>query len=99
MGYDVDNTAIYTLQFADHQVLMSQSKEDLKYMGWKLQEYSKWGFIMNVAKTKYMSVGTDTNHLDLDNGDIITGCIEFRHLGTIFTEDGRDNKNTRHGVT
>jgi len=48
---------------------MFQSKEDLEYMGRKLQEvYSKWGFTMNIAKTKYMSVGTDTNHLDKSSG-------------------------------
>jgi hypothetical protein len=50
-------------------------------------------------KTKYMSVGTDTNHLEIDNGDIITGCTEFRYLGTIFIKDGRDAKNIRHRVT
>jgi hypothetical protein len=55
---------------------MAQSKEDLEYMGRKLQEeYSKWGFTTNIAKTKYISVGTNTNHLEIDNGDIITGCI------------------------
>jgi hypothetical protein len=48
---------------------------------------------MNIAKTKYMSVGTDTNHLKMDNGDIITGCTEFRYLGT------RDTKNIRYRVT
>jgi len=59
---------INTLQFADDQVVMAQSKEDLEYMGRKLQEeYSKWGFTMNIAKTKYMPVGTDTNHLEMDN--------------------------------
>jgi hypothetical protein len=31
MGYNVDNTAIYTLQFAEDQVVMAQSKEDLEY--------------------------------------------------------------------
>jgi hypothetical protein len=31
--------------------------------------------------------------------DIITGCTEFRYLGTIFTKDGRDAKNIRHRVT
>jgi len=46
-----------------------------------------------------MSVGTDTNHLEMDNGDIITGCTEFRYLGTIFTKDGRDTKNICHMVT
>ena len=55
MGYNVDNTTIYTLQFADYQVVMAQSKEDLEYMCRKLQEeYSKWGLTMNIAKTKYM---------------------------------------------
>jgi len=87
MGYNVDNT-VYTLQFADDQVVMAQSKEDLECMGRKLQEeYSKWGFTMNIVKTKYMSVGTDTNHLEMDNGDIITGCTEFMYLGTIFTKE------------
>ena len=35
----------------------------------------------------------------MDNGDIITGCTEFRYLGTIFTKEGRDTKNIRHRVT
>jgi len=66
----------------------------------KLQEeYSTWDLTMNIAKTKYMSLGTDTNHLELDNVDIVTGCTEFRYLGSIFTKDGRDNKNIRHCVT
>ena len=79
----------YNLQTT--RCVMAQNKEDLEYMGRKLQEeYSKWGFTMNIAGTKYMSVGTDTNHLQMDNGDIITGCTEFRYLGTIFTKDGTD---------
>jgi hypothetical protein len=69
-------------------------------MGRKLQKgYFKWVFTINIAKTKYMSVGTDTNHLQMDNGDIITGCTKFRYLGTIFTKDGRDIKNICHKVT
>jgi hypothetical protein len=51
--YNVDNTMIYTLQFADDQVVMAQSKEDLEYMCRKLQEeYSKWGLTMNTDKNK-----------------------------------------------
>ena len=53
---------------------------------------------MNIAKTKYMSLGTDINHLEMDNGDIITGCTEFSYLGSIFTKDGTDTKNIRHRV-
>jgi hypothetical protein len=54
---------------------------------------------MNIAKTKYMSLSTDTNYLEVDNGDIITGCTEYKYLGSIFTKDGRDTKNVRHRVT
>ena len=79
---------------------MAQSKEDLEYMCRKLQEeYSKLGITMNIAKTKYMSLGTDTKPLELDNGDIITGCTEFRYLGSIFTKNGRDTKYIRHRIT
>ena len=88
-----------TLQFADDQVVMAQSKEDLEYMCRKLQEeYSKWGLTINIAKTKNMSLGSDINHLEMDNGDIITGCTKFRYLGSIFTKDGRGAKNIRHRV-
>jgi hypothetical protein len=35
----------------------------------------------------------------LIHGDIITGCTEFRYLGSIFTKDRRDTKNICHWVT
>jgi len=54
---------------------------------------------MNIDKTKYMSLGTDTNNLELDNGDIITSCTECRYLGSIFTKEGRDTKNICYRVT
>jgi predicted ATP-grasp superfamily ATP-dependent carboligase len=57
------------------------------------------GFTMNIAKREYMSVGTDTNYLEMDNGDIVIGCTEFRYLGTIFTTDRRDTKNICHRIT
>jgi len=61
---------IYTLQFANDQVVVAQNKEDLEYMCRKLQEkYSKRDLTMNIAKTKYMSLGNDTHHVELDNGD------------------------------
>jgi len=65
MGYNVGNTTIYTVQFTDDQVVMARSKKDLDCMCRKLQEkYSKWGLTVNIAKTRYMPLGTDTNHLE-----------------------------------
>ena len=54
---------------------------------------------MNIVKTKYMSLGTDTGYLEVDSGDIITGCTEYKYTGSIFTKDGRRMKNIRHRVT
>jgi hypothetical protein len=54
---------------------------------------------MNIAKTKYMALGYDTNYLEVGNGDIITGCAEYKYLGSVSTKDGRDNKNIRQRVT
>jgi hypothetical protein len=72
MGCKVDNTTIFKLQFSDDQVVMAQSKEDLEFICRKFaEEYSKWCLTTNIAKTKYMSLGTDTNHLEIDNCDII----------------------------
>ena len=46
-----------------------------------------------------MYLGSDTNHLELDNGDIITDCTEFRYLGSIFTKHRRRTKYIRHTAT
>ena len=38
MGIPLENTTLYTLQFADDQVVLAGDKEDLEYMMRKLKE-------------------------------------------------------------
>jgi len=58
MGIPLENTTLYTLQFADDQVVLAGDKEDLEYMTRKLKEiYEKWGLDMNLNKTKYLCFG------------------------------------------
>jgi len=38
MGITLENTTLYTLQFADDQVVLAGDKEDLEYMRCKLKE-------------------------------------------------------------
>ena len=46
-GYD----NIYTMLFADDQLLIAQDYEDLEYMTKKLiDEYELWGFKLNLKK-------------------------------------------------
>lgn len=52
MGIPLNDTNIYTLQFADDQVIIAGDKEDLQYMTRKLKEtYEYWGLEMNLEKT------------------------------------------------
>jgi hypothetical protein len=47
MGIPLENTTLYTLQFADYQVILAGYKEDLEYMTCKSKEiYEKWGLDM-----------------------------------------------------
>ena len=51
MRIPLENTTLYTLQFADDQVVLVGDKEDLEYMTRKLKgTYEKWGLDMNLNK-------------------------------------------------
>ena len=46
-----------------------------------------------------MSLGTETNYLEVDNGDIITDCTKYKYLGSIFTKNIRGIKSICQWVT
>ena len=57
MGIPVQNTYIYSLNFADDQILLTQDHNDMEYMARKLkEEYEKWGLTINLEKTKYVCI-------------------------------------------
>jgi hypothetical protein len=67
MGIPLENIALYTLQFADDQVVLAGDKDDLEYMTCKLKEtYEKWGLDMSLNKTKYLCIGGIHNNLRLN---------------------------------
>ena len=44
MGIPLQNTHVYTLNFADDQVLIAHDHGDMEFMARKLKdEYEKWG--------------------------------------------------------
>jgi len=66
MGIPLENTTLYTLQFADDQVVLLGDKEDLEYMTRKLKEtYKKWGLDMNLNKTIYLCIEETHSNLKL----------------------------------
>ena len=58
VGIPIQNTYVYSLSFADDQVLLAQDHDDMEYMARKLkEEYEKWGLASHTfrkKKTKYM---------------------------------------------
>lgn len=93
MGIEIDDSCLFTLQFADDQVIVANDKEDVQYMMRKLiEEYREWGLTVNIAKTKYLCVGTQDGNLELDNGQEILQCQEYEYLGITFDNTGTDVK-------
>ena len=53
IAVQVQNTYIYSLNFADDQILLTQDHDDMEYMARKLkEEYEKWGLTINLEKNQ-----------------------------------------------
>ena len=75
------DTTLYTLCFADDQIVAAQDAEDLEYMSRKLiDEYEKWGLHVNIRKTGNMVVGGDQNELIMEGEQRIKGCTEYKYI-------------------
>ena len=90
MGLPIGDETIYTLLFADDQVLITGDQDDSSYMLRKLQEeYNKWGLTINMQKTEYMAVGTDeADDLDIGNASV-KRCNTFKYLGVTIASNGK----------
>lgn len=79
-----DDKTLYTLHFADNQVVITQNKEDLKSMTIGLiKEYAKWRLVVNRVKTKYLYVGYGTGNRNLGDGETIGHVTTI--LGNVST--------------
>jgi len=89
MGLEIQDTTIYSMLFADDQLLIAQDYEDLEYMARKLiDEYELWGLKLNATKTKYMGIGDTSRDLKLEGGKgTISHVSENIYLGVRITED------------
>ena len=85
---DSQDMTIYSMLFADDQLLIAQDYEDLQYMARKLiYEYELWGLKRNVKKTKYMAIGGTSRDLQLeDRNGIISHVNEYTYLGVRITK-------------
>lgn len=100
MGIPINDKTIYSLQFADDQLVIAQDYEDIEYMTRKLiQEYKKSGLNVNMNKTKYMVIGGINEDLILEEGmGTIAPTEEYQYLGVKITNDGKQDKEIRSRI-
>ena len=88
MGIAIDDDKLFTLHFADDQIIFAEDEYDIEYMVKKLdKEYTEWGLTINMDKTEYLVVGGDSKNLKLDRR-IIRGVDNYKYLGTTITKNG-----------
>ena len=99
MGIETEDEILFTLLFADDQIVVAADEEDLSYMVRKLEEeYATWGLKINYGKTEYLVIGGLQEDLQLEGESI--RCVEqCKYLGSIFTKEGNCEADIRHRVT
>lgn len=98
MGISIGNDKLFTLHFADDQVIMAEDEDDVYYMIRKLdEEYRKWGLTINVSKTEYMVINGTSSHLALDGG-VIEAVDTYKYLGVTFAKKSSTETEIRKRI-
>ena len=97
MGILLNDSILYTLCFADDQIILAQDYEDWEYMTRKLiEEYNKWGLEVNLKKTEYMCIGGEQQNIILEQQQQeIKHCQKYKYLGMHITNDGSLDKEIK----
>jgi hypothetical protein len=100
MSIPIQNTFVYSLNFADDQILLAQDHDDMGYMARKLKvEHDKWGLAINLEKTKYVYMGERKEMLKFDSWEEIIPCTECTYLGTKIDQLGDNTTEIKHKIS
>lgn len=98
LGVKMEDESLYSLLFADDQIIVAEDEDDVNYMFRKLvEELEKWGLEINIEKTQYMVIGAQGRDLQTDKG-IVKHTKEYKYLGTTFTDRGRDDQDIQNKI-
>ena len=86
-GIKIAGRNINNLRYADDTTLMAESEEELRRLLMKVKEESeKFGWKLNIQKTKIMASGPTTS-CEID-GETVETLSDFIFLGSKITADG-----------
>lgn len=90
MGIPINDHHLYTLNFADDQIVMAQDAYDLEFMLRRLYHiYEEWGLKVNTKKTEYLVTNSVAKFTILINDETeIKQVDKYKYLGVTITTDG-----------
>ena len=90
MGILIVDDTLFTLSFADDQVVIAQDSFDLEFMTKRLyQEYNKWGLQVSLKKTEYLAVNSNACfEVFIDDNVQIQQVDKFKYLGATINNEG-----------
>jgi len=87
-GIQINNVHLTHIAYADDIVLLANSAEQLQLNINCLHDFCrKWHLIVNVNKTKVMTIGEQNNSSILYNGETIEEVSNFKYLGHMLTNN------------
>lgn len=85
MSVSIGNVKLFTLHFADGQVIIAEDEDDICYMVRKLNDaYHEWGLTMNMEKTEYLVTGA-FDHDFIPYRWTIGSTNSYKYLGVNIT--------------
>ena len=86
-----DPETLNELLFADDQALFSPDKDTLQeHINELNRQCENYGMRINIKKTEAMTISRNGANTDFDiEGNALVRATEFKYLGSIFTNDGR----------
>lgn len=98
MGVSIGDDKLFTLHFADDQVIFAEDEDDICYMVRKLDDaYHDWGLTINTEKTEYLVAGANDRDLVLDRGTI-GSTNSYKYLGVNITKDGSSENEIKRRI-
>ncbi|XP_030758926.1 uncharacterized protein LOC115884471 [Sitophilus oryzae] len=97
MRIPVGEHILYSLSFADDQVVISQDSYDLEFMLNRLhEEYERWRLKISFKKTKFLVVNSKTNFELLLNDEVQLSQVEqFKYLGVNINKRGPEQQEVK----
>jgi len=92
MGIPINDKFLYTLLFADDQLVIAMDEQDSSYMIRKLHEqYKNWGLDITYEKTEQLVIGREGKDMVLGSNTVGV-CAQFKYLGVMLTKESTSNE-------